>query len=81
MWGKEFHIWQPLFKRIIAQQHDLCEMKINHLGHVLFCGYVFAELVQIYISQDFRAISLLELKTVVAVLKSTICFTLSGENL
>ena len=45
-------------KRIIAQRHNLYEMGIHHLalGHILFRGYVFAELAQ-NISQIFRAIS------------------------
>ena len=48
--GKEFHRWQPLFKKVVAQRLDLCGMGINRFGHVVivFGGYAFVELVQTY---------------------------------
>ena len=35
-------------KRIVAQQHNLGGMRINHFGHVVLGGYAFVELVQTY---------------------------------
>ena len=35
-------------KRIVAQRQDLCGMRINRFGHVVFGGYAFIELIQTY---------------------------------
>ena len=69
-------------KRIVAWRHNLlCGMGIKRFGHVVFGGYAFVELVQKYHAAKYSGqFPCIESKTVVAMLKSIICWTLSSER-